>query len=99
MSANLSKQTDDLRKLIDRLKERCLEAERRASELQAQLAEKQARLSMAEEEKSALEMKYRNLQAGLAATGRDPQLVDQLKSQYLAMVSELDACISKLQNG
>lgn len=99
MSVNLSRQTDDLRMLIGRLKQRCLEAEGRISELQKMLDEQQARITSLEEEKATLEMKYRDLQTGIAATGSDLQGIELLKEQYLAMVSELDACIAMLQHG
>ena len=99
MGVNLSKQTADLRTLLEQLKQRCLEAESRVSDLQQQLAEQHTRYEQLEAEKSALEMKYQSLQTGLTAIGNDPQQIDQLKAQYLAMVSELDACIAMLQHG
>lgn len=99
MSVNLSKQTDDLRILIGQLKQRCLEAESRVSQLLLQLAEQQTRITTLEAEKATLETKYQNLQTGITAAGNDPQHIAQLKEQYLAMVSELDACIAMLQHG
>lgn len=98
MSVNLSKQTADLRALIEQLKHRCLEAEGRAAELQQQLTDMQQRLADAVAEKDALDTKYRNLQTGVSAAGSDPQRIAHLKAQYLAMVSELDACIATLQH-
>jgi len=99
MSVNFRQQTDDLRELIERLKSRCLKAEAMVADLQRQTEEQQSRIAQLEDEKETLNRKYRNLQSGLAATGRDPEQVKRLKEQYLAMVSEIDACIATLQNG
>ena len=79
MSIDFRRLTSDLRMLIDRLKNRCLEAEAHVSDLQQQLQDLQAQ--------------------GLAATGGNPEQVEQLKNLYLAMVSEIDACIETLQHG
>ncbi len=99
MSVNFRKLTTDLRTLIAQLKRRCLEAEARVSDLQRQVEEQQAKIKQLEAEKAALDRKYQNLQSGLAATGGNPEQVEQLKKQYLAMVSEIDACIETLQHG
>lgn len=99
MSVTLSRQTEDLRVLIGRLKQRCLEAENRVTELQRKVDEHQARIESLTEERNALEMKYNNLQTGLDAMDNDPERIDRLKEKYLAMVSELDACIAALQHG
>jgi chromosome segregation ATPase len=99
MSVDFRKLTTDLRTLISRLKQRCLEAEARVADLQRQLDEQQERIKQLEAEKAELDRKYQNLQSGLAATGGNPAQVEQLKKQYLAMVSEIDACIETLQHG
>lgn len=99
MSIDLSKQTADLRVLIGQLKQRCLEAESRVADMQRQLTEQQQRLDALAAERDELDVKYRNLQAGAAATGSDPERIAMLREQYLAMVSELDACIATLQHG
>jgi len=99
MSVNFRQLTSDLQVLVDQLKQRCLEAEARVSELQTQHAQLQARVDQLEAEKAAIQTKYDNLQSGLAATQGDPAQVARLKEQYLAMVSEIDACIAMLQNG
>lgn len=99
MSANFRQLTNDLQVLVDQLKQRCLEAEARVSELEVQLVEQQTQIAQLEADKADIETKYRNLKSGLAATQGDPAQVAQLKEQYLAMVSEIDACIAMLQNG
>ena len=99
MSIDFRKLTGDLRRLIGQLKKRCLEAEARVADLQRQLDEQQDKCRKLEKEKAELDRKYQNLRSGLAATGNDPEQVEQLKKQYLAMVSEIDACIQTLQHG
>ena len=89
--------TTELKQLIGQLKRRCTSAEARVTDLQRQIDEQEQTIDRLEAEKAELETKYRNLQTGLAATGRDPQQVAKLREQYLAMVSEIDACIAKLQ--
>ena len=99
MSIDFRRLTSDLRMLIDRLKNRCLEAEANVSDLQQQLQDLQAQYKQLEKEKAELDRKYENLRSGLAATGGNPEQVEQLKNLYLAMVSEIDACIETLQHG
>ena len=99
MSIDLRKLTSDLRMLIDRLKKRCIEAEARITDLQRQLDEQQEKCRQLEQEKAELDRKYQYLRSGLAASGNDPEQVERLKKQYLAMVSEIDACIQTLQHG
>lgn len=99
MSIDFRKLTDDLRLLIEKLKQRCLEAEARASDLQRQLAQQQQRCRQLEKELAELDTKYQNLQSAKAAIGGNPEQTERLKSQYLAMVSEIDACIRTLQHG
>ena len=99
MSIDLRKLTSDLRMLIDRLKKRCIEAEAHITDLQRQLDEQQEKYKQLEKEKAELDRKYQFLRSGLAASGNDPEQVERLKKQYLAMVSEIDACIQTLQHG
>lgn len=89
--------TTELKQLIGQLKRRCTEAEDRVTVLQRQIEDLQTKINTLEAEKAELNTKYQNLQTGLAATGREPEQVALLKEQYLAMVSEIDACIAKLQ--
>jgi len=99
MSVDFRQLTTDLQTLTGQLKHRCLEAEERVASLEHQLEELQLYVAQLEAEKSDIETKYHNLQSGMAATGNDPAQVARLKEQYLAMVSEIDACITLLQNG
>lgn len=99
MSTELNQQLEVLNGLIDRLKDRCLQSEALARSLQQQVADLEARLAQSEAEKAELSTKYSNLQSGLAATGADAEKVQLLKEQYLALVSEIDACIATLQHG
>ena len=89
--------TTGLRELTGQLMRRCTEAEARVTDLQRQVEDLQAQLKGLEAEKDELNMRFQHLQTGLAATGRDPEQVALLKERYLAMVSEIDACIAKLQ--
>ena len=99
MSIDFRKLTGDLRRLIGQLKKRCLEAEARVADLQRQLDEQQEKCRKLEKEKAELDRKYQALQTGLAATGGNREQVERLKEQYLAIVSEIDACIETLQHG
>lgn len=66
-------------------------------ELQQQIKAQQTTISEQKAQLDELNTKYQNLQTGLAATGNRPEQVACLREQYLAMVSEIDACIAKLQ--
>ena len=99
MSEDIRQLTADLRALIGLLKRRCLEAEARVEDLQRQVSQQQSHIDLLEAEKTELETKYHQLQTAAAATGKDPGQVALLKEQYLAMVSEIDACIDTLQHG
>ena len=74
-------------------------SERRKGYAEAMLEMTLEKCRKLEKEKAELDRKYQNLRSGLAATGNDPEQVEQLKKQYLAMVSEIDACIQTLQHG
>lgn len=41
--------------------------------------------------------KYRSLQTGLALGQEAPEQIERMKAEYLAMVAEIDECISKLE--
>lgn len=99
MIADFRQLTTDLAALVGQLKQRCLEAEAHAAELEQQLAEQSAQLAQLKAEKTDIETKYRNLKTGVAAAGNNAEQVALLKEQYLAMVSEIDACIAMLQHG
>ena len=99
MSIDFRTLTSDLRTLIGQLKRRCLVAESRVTDLERQLDEQKAKYKKLEQEKAELDRKYQALQTGLAATGGNREQVERLKEQYLAIVSEIDACIETLQHG
>ncbi len=97
MSQDLRLLTTELKSLVSQLKSRCIEAEARVSDLQRQVREQQGSIDLLQQQLSEMNTKYQNLQLGLAATGNQPEQVAKLREQYLAMVSEIDACIAKLQ--
>lgn len=99
MSVTFRQLIADLRELTELLKTRCQEAESQVADLQRQLDEQQAVIEQLRADKEALQTKYANLQTGLAATAGNPEQVALLKQKYLAMVSEIDACIATLQHG
>lgn len=99
MNRDFSQLTSELSSLTQQLKRRCIEAEARVADLQRQVEGQNARIATLEAENLELDTKYHSLQSGLAATGGNPEQIAQLKEQYLAMVSEIDACIATLQHG
>lgn len=99
MSEDFSQLTTDLQVLINQLKHRCLEAEARVKELEILVAQQQDNITQLEAGKTDIETKYNHLRSGVAATQGDPAQVAKLKEDYLAMVSEIDACIAMLQHG
>lgn len=99
MSVNFRQLIADLRDLTEQLKMRCQAAESQVADLQRQLDEQRADIERLKADKETLQTKYDNLQTGLAATAGNPEQVALLKQKYLAMVSEIDACIATLQHG
>lgn len=99
MNIDFRQLVTDLNSLIARLKERCTEAEVRAENLQKIIDEQHSRIAQLEAEKAEIDMRYHNLQLGMAATENKDEQINQLKEKYLAMVSEIDACIATLQHG
>lgn len=99
MSVDFIQLTSNLTVLVDQLKQRCLEAEAHVLELQHQLDVMRQTNEKLEAEKAEVETKYRNLKTGLSTADGDPAQIEQLREQYLAMVSEIDACIELLQHG
>lgn len=101
MSVDFRQLTVELRVLINRLKQRCLEAEARNDDMERKITSLQERVAQLEEENNTLRTKYSDLQTGIAAASQtgDASQTDHLKEQYLAMVSEIDACIAMLQHG
>lgn len=97
MSQDLRLLTTELKSLVSQLKSRCIEAEAHVSDLQRQVRDQQDSISLLQQQLSEMNTKYQNLQLGLAATGNQPEQAAKLREQYLAMVSEIDACIAKLQ--
>lgn len=97
MSQNLRSLIIELRLLIGRLKNRCLVAEARVDDLQQQVLRQQTTISQLQAQLEELNTRYQNLQTGLDATGNRPEQVVRLREQYLAMISEIDACIAKLR--
>ena len=99
MSVDFIQLTTNLTVLVDQLKQRCLEAEAHVLELQQQLDVMRQTNEKLVAEKAEVETKYSNLKTGLSAADGDPAQIEQLREQYLAMVSEIDACIELLQHG
>ena len=97
MSSDLRLLTARLRSLISLLKQRCVEAEAQVEDLQREVLAQQQTITQLQQQLDETNTKYQNLQTGLAATGSQPEQVARLREQYLAMVSEIDACIAKLQ--
>ena len=97
MRPDIRSLTTELRSLVSQLKRRCIEAEARVTDLQTQVNAQEATITQLQQQLAEVNTKYQNLQTGLAATGNRPEQVARLREQYLAMVSEIDACIAKLQ--
>lgn len=97
MSADFKKLTKELRSLAARLVDRCQAAEARVAELEVEQARQQSRIEQLEKELAEMTTKYRSLQTGLALGQEAPEQIERMKAEYLAMVAEIDECISKLE--
>jgi len=84
-----------LRQQIDLLKVRCIDAEAEVSRLQTENAEHRLTISELERNNRELTEKYNGLQAGVAH-GTSVEEVENLRNRYLAMIREIDLCLSKL---
>ncbi len=86
---------DGLRQQIQLLKVRCIDAETEVARLKTENQEKQSKISELEKENQELNDKYLGLQAS-AVKGASPEEVENLRDRYLAMIREIDLCLSKL---
>lgn len=98
MSKDLKSLTSELRALSAQLFQRCIAAESRATELEVALAGRDATIATLKQQLADVTSKYHSLQSGMTQV-QDPAQVAELKERYLAMVREIDDCISTLQNG
>ena len=86
---------DKLCKQVELTKARCKTAEAEANLLRDKLAEKQFRIEELEKQNQELSQKYQGLQAG-TANGASPEEIATLRDRYLAMIREIDLCLSRL---
>ena len=84
-----------LRQQIEVLKERCIKAETECKRLQEENQTQQNRIGELEKINQELNEKYRSLQAG-TIQGASAEEVKNLRDRYLAMIREIDLCLSKL---
>ena len=98
MSVDFKKLTNDLRMLVNSLMVRCANAEQKIAERDAYIETLKAQIAALELEKTGVASKYECLKAG-AAQGVNPDDVAGLKDKYLALVREIDDCISLMQHG
>jgi cell division protein FtsB len=96
MSVDIRQPLEDLRSLILTLEDRCSKYKAANEELRRQVAELNAQNDTLETLNHQLEMKYRNLQVGMA-NSRSAEEVEKLKARFLNMVREIDKCIAKLE--
>ncbi|MCF0180567.1 MAG: hypothetical protein HUJ97_10050 [Bacteroidales bacterium] len=98
MSVNFSKLIGDLRMLVDSLMVRCTNAETKLAERDSEIENLKARIKDLETQKQEITSKYESLKAG-AINGMNPEDMAGLKDKYLALVREIDDCISLMQHG
>lgn len=85
----------ELRKQVNLLKERCALAEAKAEELTEVNQLQQSRINELENSNEELTNKYQGLRAG-TAQGASEEDLRKLQDRYLAMIREIDSCLSKL---
>ena len=98
MSVDFKNKLKDLRTLIAKLQQRCLEAERQVDDLNRQLDRGKARVAELEADNRELLRKYKSLQAGASLMGGGNADIGALRKQYLEMVYLIDDCIAKLEH-
>ena len=98
MSVDFKNKLKDLRILIAKLQQRCLQAETHAEELDRQLGQEKVRVSELEAENKELLEKYKSLQASATLMNGSNADIDALRRQYLEMVNLIDGCIAKLEH-
>ena len=98
MSVDFRRLTTDLRSLVACLKERCSIAERKVEQQKHEIADLNARIEELETLNKEITSKYQSLQTGMAQGGSAEEL-SGLKDRYLALVREIDDCISLMQHG
>lgn len=86
---------EGLRQQIELLKERCINAETEVARLKAENQENQIKIGELEKANQELNDKYISLQAGATQTVSAEE-VENLRDRYLAMIREIDLCLSKL---
>lgn len=86
---------DGLRQQIQLLKVRCINAETECDRLNAENQEKQSKITELEKENQELNDKYQGLKTG-TIQGATVEEVENLRDRYLAMIREIDLCLSKL---
>lgn len=86
---------DGLRQQIQLLKERCINAETEVARLKEENQAKQDAICELEKANQELTDKYHGLQAGTVQCASAEE-VENLRNRYLAMIREIDLCLSKL---
>ena len=84
-----------LREQIERLKQRCVNAETAVAALSIENRLQKQQIAKLTDDNKAITEQYQNLKAG-TANGASPEEVEQLRNRYLAMIREIDDCIDKL---
>ena len=97
MSVDFKNKLKDLRILIAKLQQHCLQAETHANELDRQLGQAKEKVSELEAENKELLEKYKSLQASATLMNGSNADIDALRRQYLEMVNLIDDCIAKLE--
>lgn len=84
-----------LRQQVILLKERCIKAETEVINLKQSSLEQQQRICELEKANEELTNKYHGLQAGTTA-GASAKEIEELRNRYIAMIQEIDSCLTKL---
>lgn len=86
---------NNLRQQIEMLKKRCIAAETALAEQKQANEDQQEKINLLQQANQEWADKYQHLQAG-AINGTSPEEIEKLRSRYLAMIREIDLCLTKL---
>ncbi|MCR5394304.1 MAG: hypothetical protein K6E86_02800 [Bacteroidales bacterium] len=91
----LADQIERLRGLVKLTMTRCQKAEDTVQSLRQQLEEQQTRIETLETANKELTDKYQGLRAG-TAMGATTDEIQNLRDRYLAIIREIDLCLTRL---
>lgn len=86
---------NNLRQQVGLLKQRCKTAEEELTAQRQANADQEEEISQLKQANQELADKYKRLQAGVSM-GSSAEEIEELRDRYLAMIREIDLCLTKL---